>query len=296
MLSRYSFRVVREQCSIRAETGTSWYDRHAASLETNVELLKNFDPAFVSGSGLLLQIFGGLFPFVFVQQFLKAMNVYSIDPGKLRNMQDPDIGSTLRPDGRNATSVLTEIIGESRDVASRISEILSSISPGLKSVHPVRQGKQFSLKFTQEWGEGKRLDFDAFSMSDGLLRALGLVLAVYQPNQPSVIVIEEPEASIHPGALGVILDLLRHASKRMQVLVTTHSPDVLDAGWMREDMLRMVTLDNGVTRVGGLSEFSLKALREHLMGAGELLRSNSLEPEPLPLFDRLDSRQVSLFE
>jgi predicted ATPase len=131
-------------------------------------------------------------------------------------------------------------------------------------------------------------------MSDGLLRALGLILAVYQPNRPSVVVIEEPEASIHPGALGVILDLLRHASKRMQVIVTTHSPDVLDAKWVREDNLRMVMLENGVTRVSGLSEFSRKALREHLMGAGELLRSNSLEPAPL--FEHLDSRQVSLFE
>src|ERR1019366_8456247 len=113
--------------------------------------------------------------------------------------------------------------------------------------------------------------------------------------RPSVIVIEEPEASIHPGALGVILDLLRHASKTMQVIVTTHSPDVLDAKWVRDDNLRMVTLENGVTRVGGLSDFSVRALREHLMGAGELLRSNSLEPAA-PLFDRLDVRQVTLFD
>lgn len=295
MLSRYSYKVIREQCSINAGGNASWYDRREASFGSNIEFLKNFEPRFVTASGLFLQTIGAIFPFVFVQQFLKGMSVYSIDPTKLRNMQDPDIGSTLRPDGRNATSVLTEIIGDSRETATRISEILATISPGLKSVHPVRQGKQLSLKFVQEWGEGKRLDFDAFSMSDGLLRALGLVLAVYQPNKPSVIVIEEPEASIHPGALGVILDLLRHASRRMQVVVTTHSPDVLDAKWVHEEALRMVTLDNGVTRVGGLSEFSLKAMREHLMGAGELLRSNSLEPEA-PLFDPLDSRQVSLFE
>jgi predicted ATPase len=296
MLSRYSYKVVREQCAVHGTDALQWYDRREDSFETNIEFLKNFNPTIVSASGLFLQLFAGFFPFSSVQQFLRAMGVYSIEPGKLRNMQDPDIGTTLRPDGRNATSVLTEIIGDSRENAVRISEILASIAPGMKRVYPVRQGKQLSLKFVQEWGEGKRLDFDAFSMSDGLLRALGLVLAVYQPNKPSVIVIEEPEASIHPGALGVILDLLRHASRRMQVVITTHSPDVLDAKWVREEMLRMVTLDNGVTRVGGLSEFSSKALREHLMGAGELLRSNSLEPDPASLFDKLDGRQVSLFE
>lgn len=299
MLNRYNFKVVREQCNVRSNFGSEsvqWYDRRADSFETNIDFLKNFNPSVVSQSALFLQLFGGFFPFNWVQQFLKAMTVYSIEPGKLRNMQDPDIGATLRPDGRNATSVLTEIIAESKDVAIRISEILSSIAPGMKRVYPVRQGKQLSLKFVQEWGAGKRLDFDAFSMSDGLLRALGLILAVYQPNRPSVIVIEEPEASIHPGALGVILDLIRHAARRMQVVITTHSPDVLDAKWVNEECLRVVTLDNGVTRVGGLSEFSRKALREHLMGAGELLRSNSLESDSVHLFDRLDVRQVNLFE
>jgi predicted ATPase len=297
MLTRYSYKVVREQCTVDGiREGKQWYDRSEDSFETNIEFLKTFNPTVVSASVLCLQLFGGFYPFHPVQQFLKAMSVYSIEPGKLRNMQDPDIGTTLRPDGRNATSVLTEIIAESKDVAVRISEILASIAPGMKRVYPVRQGKQLSLKFVQEWGARKSLDFDAFSMSDGLLRSLGLILAVYQSNRPSVIVIEEPEASIHPGALGVILDLLRHASKRMQVVITTHSPDVLDAKWVSEESLRMVTLDNGVTHVGGLSEFSRKALREHLMGAGELLRSNSLESDNTPLFDNLDERQVNLFE
>lgn len=294
MLSRYSFKILREQCIVQGKQKI-WYDRRENSFESNVDFLKNFDARFVPASSLFLQTIGGLYPFVIVQQFLKAMGVYSIEPGKLRNMQDPDIGTSLRADGRNATSVLLEIIGGSRDLALRISELLAAISPGMKRVFPVRQGKQLTLKFIQEWGEGKSLDFDAFSMSDGLLRALGLILAIYQPNRPTVAVIEEPEASIHPGALGVILDLLRDAARRMQVIVTTHSPDVLDAKWIREQSLRIVTLENGVTRVGGLSQFSLNALREHLMGAGELLRSNSLESTPR-LFDAVDANQIDLFE
>jgi predicted ATPase len=296
MLSRYTYKVLREQCVIHSPDGTSWYDRGEGSLESNLEVLKGFDPKFVPPSSLMFQVVGGVFPFFFVQQFLKAMTVYSIDPARLRNMQDPDIGTSLRSDGRNATSVLAEILEQFPEDGQRICEILAAISPGMKRVFRVRQGKQLSLRFVQEWADKKTLDFDAFSMSDGTLRALGLILAVYQRNKPSVIVIEEPEASIHPGALGVILDILRHASKEMQVVITTHSPDVLDAKWVREESIRMVTLENGITRVSRLSEFSLKALREHLMGAGELLRSNSLEPAQPVLFEKLDSRQVSLFE
>ena len=70
-------------------------------------------------------------------------------------------------------------------------------------------------------------------MSDGTLRAIALITAIFQIPKPPVVVIEEPELTMHPGALGAILDLLQLASERMQVVVTTHSPDILDARWIK---------------------------------------------------------------
>jgi predicted ATPase len=124
-------------------------------------------------------------------------------------------------------------------------------------------------------------------MSDGTLRALGLMTAVYQPQTPAVMAIEEPEATIHPGALGVILDVLRHASKRTQVIVITQSPEVLDADWLEDRHIRIVNWQDGATRVSPLDVRSREALRQHLMTAGELLRSRALEgtpdgPDPYP--------------
>jgi predicted ATPase len=131
-------------------------------------------------------------------------------------------------------------------------------------------------------------------MSDGTLRALGILTAVYQRPAPSVMVIEEPEATIHPGALGAILDLLRYASRKLQIVVTTHSPEVLDAKWIEARHLRIVTWHEGATRVTSVSESAKQALQTHLMGAGELLRSDALEPPPL--FQDVASRQLNLFE
>ena len=82
---------------------------------------------------------------------------------------------------------------------------------------------------------------------------------------------------IHPGALGVILDVLRFASERTQLIVTTHSPEVLDADWLEDRHIRMVTWQDGATRVMPLSVGSRDALRKHLISAGELLRSNALQ-------------------
>ncbi len=113
-------------------------------------------------------------------------------------------------------------------------------------------------------------------MSAGTLLALGLLTAVYQRSIPALLTIEEPEEGIHPGAISVILDVLRFASERAQLIVTTHSPDILDADWLEDRHIRMVTWQDGATRVMPLSVGSRDALRKHLMSAGELLRSNAL--------------------
>ncbi len=64
----------------------------------------------------------------------------------------------------------------------------------------------------------------------------------------------------------------------MQVIVTTHSSEILDADWLEDKHLRIVTWDEGATRILPLATGTQEALREHLMSAGELLRSNALRP------------------
>ena len=151
-----------------------------------------------------------------------------------------------------------------------------------------------SLEFTQKWSEKKQLRFEAFNMSDGTLRAMGLLMAVYQSSAPSLIAIKEPEATIHPGALGAILDLLQHASRKMQVVVTTHSPELLDAKWIEDKHLRLVAWHEGRTHVTRISDASRDALQRHLMGAGELLRSNAINAPPL--FTDVQQLTMPLFE
>jgi predicted ATPase len=271
----YGFEVIREQCVVHLANGaSSWFDRGIKKFRSNVEGLK---PA-LEPTSLGLPIIAGEASFAPVLRTLGAIHSYSIEPAKIRELQDVDSGTGLRSDGSNAASVLQEIGRNAPEDLERIGELLTSIVPNTKKVQPIKHGKKLTLEFTQEWGQNKRLKFESFSMSDGTLRALGLLAAVYQRPAPSVLVIEEPEATIHPGALGAILDLLRHASRHMQVIVTTHSPEVLDADWLRDEHLRIVTWEEGATRILPLARGTQEALREHLMSAGELLRANALRP------------------
>ncbi|TAL09998.1 MAG: hypothetical protein EPO02_08645 [Nitrospirae bacterium] len=288
----YGFEVTREQCSIQIKDGVQyWFDREKKRFKSNI---RGLEPA-IDAASLSLPVVGGEARLAPILRNLATMRVYSIEPSKLREMQDPDSGISLRPDGSNATSVLQEIARQAPDDVQRINEILASIVPNTKRVRTMKHGKKLSLEFTQEWGANKRLNFEAYNMSDGTLRALGLLAAVFQRPTPSLIVIEEPEATIHPGALGAVLDLLRHASRKMQILVTTHSPEVLDAKWIQDGHLRIVSWQEGATRVSPVSDATRQALQGHLMGAGELLRSNALNAPPL-FHDVANPQQNLLFE
>lgn len=289
-LPNHGFEVLREQCRVGANY---WFDRSRGKFASNVSGLKpSLDPA-----SLGLPLVGGEEKFAPVLRTLAAMRVYSIVPGKLREMQEPDSGTSLKSDGGNVTSVLQEIQRQSEDDFQRIWETLESIVPNTKRVQVRKHGNRLSLVFTQQWGEKKRLLFEGFSMSDGTLRAIGLLAAVFQRPAPTLLAVEEPEATIHPGALESVLELLRHAARHMQVVITTHSPDLLDAKWIADRHLRIVEWSEGATHVAPVSEATRKALQGHLMGAGELLRSNALEPAPVPLFDdQLKLKQTDLFE
>jgi predicted ATPase len=222
------------------------------------------------------------------------MRVYSIEPTALREMQDPESGTDLRSDGRNAASVFEEIERRSPESIARINEILSAIVPNTLGLEIIQHGKKVTIEFTQGWSEGKQVSFEAYSMSDGTLRALGLLLAVFQVRTPSLIFVDEPESSIHPGAAGAILDTLRHAASTMQVVVSTQSPEILDAKWIEDKNIRSVVWREGATHVEEIPENAKRALRAHLMGAGELLRSEALEPSPMT--QNLEPPDLDLFE
>ena len=270
------FEVATEFCVVQGSDGARASFRRqtvkgSTVWESSVESLA---PA-VESRALALPLVGGDERFGPVLRFLSGMRTYRIEPAKLRAMQDPDGGTVLRSDGSNAASVLREIQRKQED-RTRICQLLESVVPGTADVRPKKHGPKLTLEFTQNRVGAEPIKFEAFSMSDGTLRVLGLILAALQRPAPSLMVIEEPEASMHPGALGSILDVLRLASRSMQVVVTTHSPDILDAKWVEDRHLRLLSREHGSTRIRRVSKAVRSALGEHLMGAGELLRSNAL--------------------
>ena len=154
-LPNYGFQIVREQCLVRKRDGSRWWFDRTDAWRSNADGLT---PALDS-SALALPLVGGDERFAPIFRVLGGMRVYAIEPAKLREMQDPDSGVALRPDGSNAASVLQELTLRGEGAAAtkaEINRILESIVPATKAVSPKKHGNKLSMSFSQEWGSGKK--------------------------------------------------------------------------------------------------------------------------------------------
>ena len=77
--------------------------------------------------------------------------------------------------------------------------------------------------------EGYEKPFPLKRASDGTLRLVAYYILLNEPELPSLIAIEEPERNLHPGALSDIANVLEQIAQYSQVIITTHSSQLLDA-------------------------------------------------------------------
>src|SRR3990170_9094364 len=138
-------------------------------------------------------------------------------------------------------------------------------------------------------------------MSDGTLRALGVLVSLFQCfNRPKdspipLVGIEEPESTLHPAATAALMGALYEASHFTQVLVTSHSPELLDTKDLDTESLLIVDAQEGKTTIGSADDASKSAMKERLYTAGELLKLEQLKPKPKPIEQIDDEEDLPLF-
>lgn len=290
-----AFEVQREECEVNVSDG-GW---HHFRVEKG-EVLSTERPApAASADRLYLVNASGLKPFRLVYDSLSSMGFYNLNPDVIRDLQAPDAGVLLARDGVNLASVIGQLARVHPDRMELIQEYLSRVVPAVHEVRRREIGPRETIEFRQDVAGAKYpWRFLAANMSDGTLRALGILVALFQAGNGAsipLVGIEEPEAALHPAAAGILLDALRDAAAHTQVVVTSHSPDLLDSPEIATDQILAVIAPENVTRIGRLDEGSRHALRERLYTPGELLRLGQLVPDP-QLFVGESGRQLDLFE
>lgn len=276
------YEVRNEALSIERvmQTPVSFHVRSGEILTTSQE-----GPA-ASPDSLYLGNVSGIDVFRPAYRALAHMGFYNLQPDAIRDLQPPDPGLLLSRDGSNIASVLQRLGRQSPGSKARIEEFLGIVVPGVEGVKTKNFGSKETLEFRQQVaGQKYPWAFLASNMSDGTLRALGVLVALFQAGAGNgnrsvfLVGIEEPEAALHPAASGVLLDSLREASRSAQIIVTSHSPDLLDDTSIETDAILAVVSEAGETKIGRLDNAGREALRNNLYTAGELLRIDQLRPE-----------------
>jgi predicted ATPase len=293
-LQNSNYEVEEEKCAIGAFGKGPYFKVESGRLLATSEVVF---PA-VTSDRLALVSASGLTSFRPVFDALTTMGFYNLNPKVMREHQKPQDGRFLKPSGENIASVIGYLERFGSDQLGVIQEYLQTVVPAVHGVRREPLGSMETLEFKQEVpGQKHPWRFLAQNMSDGTLRALGVLTALFQGNAdhtPSLIGIEEPETALHPAASASLREALLKASERTQVIVTSHSPDLLDDLSIPAECFLSVASQEGQTCIAPLDAASREALRTHLFSAGELLRMNQLAPDPV-IVAAQQKQQLNLF-
>lgn len=189
----------------------------------------------------------------------------------------------LQPGGDNLSAILHNVFSRHafREAADEVRNFLRSAYPWVEEVtaEPSYAGGGLVSVRVQESGVQRQMELA--DLSDGMLRFLCLEAALLNPALPTLIAIDEPEAGLHPRLLPIVADIIKTASERTQVLVTTHSPELL--GCFDLNQVAVMTREEG--RARWYRPGTRETLREMLEAVGgdtlaDLHRSGELEAMP----------------
>lgn len=216
-----------------------------------------------------------------VSQALEGVQVCRWVPGLLAlpNAQDAARRFRIDPSGFGLALCLDDILGADRERFAALEARFCAIFRGVESIQFRREPSYISQPESSrdvpklESRDGKGLYFKkdgadeplpASQMSDGALLVLAYLTVLYLPQPPRVLLIEEPENGIHPKRLADVLEILKQlvdGQQHTQVILTTHSPYVVDL-FKPEDVTLCHKENDGSVSVHRLS--NSKAVREQL--------------------------------
>ena len=175
----------------------------------------------------------------------------------------------LGEDGKNLGLVLNRLRREPRAKA-RILETLRKLYEGVSDFDITIEGGTVQVFFQEN-----HITVPATRLSDGTLRYLCLLAILCHPRPPPLVCIEEPELGLHPDVLPTLSDLLREASKRCQLVVTTHSDVLVDALTDTPESVVVCEKHHGQTSMRRLDKTDLSDWLERY-SLGELWRKGEL--------------------
>ncbi|MEH2457467.1 AAA family ATPase [Nostoc sp.] len=163
-------------------------------------------------------------------------NIFFINPIPSKMRDYSSISDVLESDASNIAGVLTALPDERKvEVEATLSAYVNNLPEGdikkvfAEAVAPLKT--EAMLYCEEEWKPGETTLINAKTMSDGTLRFLAIITALLTRPEGSQIVIEEIDNGLHPSRAELLVRILREigSKRKIDILLTTHNPALLDA-------------------------------------------------------------------
>lgn len=220
---------------------------------------------------LLLQT--GFFFMPSLAEIFSNISVYDFDP-KLPKKATPITGKVeLEEDGSNLSIILKNIT-ENKEKRRKLFNLVKDLLPFISNLD-VEKFADKSLLFKLQEIYFKNQYLPASLISDGTINITAIIVALYFEKKPLTI-IEEPERNIHPYLISKLVDMMKDASQKKQIIVTTHNPEIVKHAGL--DNILLVSRDEkGFSTISRpVDKEEVKTFLQNEIGVEELYVQNLL--------------------
>jgi predicted ATPase len=169
-----------------------------------------------------------------------------------RRAQDADLDNRHLAENFLNLGMVINRIQTQPPLKQRFLDTLNDLYPGIRDFNTSVNAGKVQVFFV----EGD-YTIPATRLSDGTLRWLCLLAVLLDPDPPPLVCIEEPELGLHPDMLPRVAAMLQDASQRMQLVVTTHSENIIDALTDSPEAVIVCEKEHGQTSLRRLSSEGL---------------------------------------
>ncbi|HQO10631.1 MAG TPA: AAA family ATPase [Clostridiales bacterium] len=205
---------------------------------------------------------------------LSQLSIYDFDIKKMKNPASIAAKAELEENGENLAIVMKKIF-EDKKKLTQFSNQIKDILPFINDIDTENSyDKSISLKVKEKYNPDTAIPGSL--LSDGTVSITAILTALYFEDK-SMAIFEEPEHGVHPSLISKLMESFYDASKNKQIIITTHSPEVLK-NTVKEDIFLLLRKDNGnASIVKPHKNKMVKSFLKNELGIDQLFIQNLLE-------------------
>jgi predicted ATPase len=260
--------IINEEARYFKGGQTGWWD--LGSGHSTPLLLKDKNQSGVKGGRSIA---------AHIYAAIKSWKIYHFHDtskaARMRRFETIDDADYLRFDASNIAPFLFNLKTNKKDAYDEVVNTIRLVTPFFDDfILKPNKNEKIRLRWRQK---GSDYPFKPCHLSDGTLRFICLATALLQPEPPATILIDEPELGLHPYAIEILAELVEASSKRMQIIVSTQSPALVD--YFEPENIIVVNRKNGESIFERLNQNDFSTwLKDYSLG--DLWRKNIVTGGP----------------